>query len=170
MVVVEERWMRRFAGRDVRLRARLHEIGTWFSDRQEMEGEARAVLDSLTEDEETDLFGREEHKHMLEVLLWAMAQADSPDPVTARRWAAFISFSTTSLAPAMSASALRAEELVLALPALGSALDPIRIQEEGAGPRLPRASRTLSGAVEPRRSLRLNPVMRRSANRGLRRD
>lgn len=73
---------------------------------------------------------------MFEVLLWAMEHADSSNPETATRWAAFISF-TTPLAPAMSAAAMRDEEVVLALLVPSLMHTPISIQEEAAVPRVP---------------------------------
>ncbi|XP_048543243.1 uncharacterized protein LOC125522200 [Triticum urartu] len=90
MVEIDEEKMQRFAGRDARLRARLREIGSWYTSKRER-----------------SLFGRGGHKHPLQVLLWAMDQADSPVRSVARKWVAFTSIETADLAPAMRESALR---------------------------------------------------------------
>lgn len=166
MVVFEEARMRRFAWDDARQRARLREIGSWFRSMAELRAEAQAVLDGLSEAEEDSLFGRARRRHALEVLMWAMDQADSPVPVPAQRWAAFTSFDTTPLAPAMRASAIRATEGVVALPAPGSALAPIVIQEEETSSRAAAVAAVQTAPL--RRSARLAPpppapTVRRSA-------
>ena len=125
MVEISEEKMRRFAGRDARMRIRLREIGAWYLSKREMYAEAEAIVENLTETEERSLFGRGGRKHPLQVLLWAADQADSLVRAVARKWVAFTIFATANLAPAMRGSALRPREGVLALPALGSAMDPI---------------------------------------------
>lgn len=120
----------RLAGRDARLRARLREIGPWYTNKKAMYADAEAIFEGLTTTEERSLFGRGGRKHQLEVLLWAMDQADSPVRAMARKWVAFTSFEMTHLAPAMRATTLRSREGVLALPAPGSAMAPIEIHED----------------------------------------
>ena len=123
-----------------------------------MYSEAEAIFKGMTAAEERSLFGRGGRKHPLQVLLWAMDQADSLVGEVARKWVAFTSFETAQLAPAMRGLALRSREGVLALPAPGSAMAPIVIcddpveqppQEE---PRMPRRSARLAPTPTPRRS------------------
>ncbi|XBJ26270.1 hypothetical protein VPH35_003733 [Triticum aestivum] len=152
MVEISEEKMRRFAGRDVRLRARLREIGSWYTSKMEMYAEAEAIFEDLTAAEERSLFGRGGRKHPLQVLLWAMDQADSPVREVARKWVAFTSFETANLAPAMRESTLRSREGVLALPAPGSAMAPIKIPEDSVEHPLQEEARI------PCRSARLAPT------------
>ncbi|XBI03390.1 hypothetical protein VPH35_131812 [Triticum aestivum] len=167
MVEISEEKMRRFAGRDTRMRIRLREIGAWYLNKREMYAEAESIMENLTETEETSLFGRGGRKHPLQVLLWAADQVDSPVRAVARKWVAFTIFATATLAPAMRETALRPREGVLALPAPGTAMAPIEIREdpvdqapqETAGvrrhsARLAAAS-SISEAPTPRRSARL---------------
>ncbi|XBH71165.1 hypothetical protein VPH35_098674 [Triticum aestivum] len=169
MVEISEEKLRRFAGRDARLRARLREIGSWYTSKREMYGEAEAIFEGLTAEEERSLFGRGGRKHPLQVLLWAMDQANSPVREVARKWVAFTSFETTNLAPAMRESALRSREGVLALPAPGSAMAPIEIREDPVE-QSPQEEAPQMEARTPRRSARLastptpaTPTPRRSA-------
>lgn len=120
----------RFAGRDACLLARLREIGSLYTSKREMYAEAEAIFEGLTATEEESLFRRGRRKHPLQVLMWAMDQADSPVRAVARKWVAFTAFKTARLAPAMRATALRSREGVLALPAPGSVMAPIVIQED----------------------------------------
>ncbi|KAF7018529.1 hypothetical protein CFC21_031810 [Triticum aestivum] len=164
MVEIDEEKMQRFAGRDTRLQARLREIELWYTRKREMYAEADAIFEGLTAAEERSLFGPGERKHPLQVLLWAMDQADSPVRSVARKWVAFTSFETVDLAPAMKESALRSREGVLALPAPGSAMAPIVLHEDPVEEppqevaRMPRRSARLAPAPPtptPRRSARL---------------
>ncbi|XBJ13295.1 hypothetical protein VPH35_017676 [Triticum aestivum] len=157
MVEISEEKLRKFAGWDMFLRARLREIGSWYTSKREMYAEAEAIFERLTVAEERSLFGRGGRKHPLQVLLWP----DSPERAVARKWVEFTSFETAQLAPAMRGLALRSREGVLALPAPGSAMAPIVIcddpveqppQEE---PRMPRRSARLAPTPTPRRSARL---------------
>ena len=127
MVEIDEEKMRKFVGRDTRMHASLREIGSWYTSKREMHAEAEAIFERLTTAEERSLLRRGGRKHPLQVLLWAMDQADSPVREVARKWVAFTSFETANLAPAMREAALRSREGVLALPAPGSAMAPIVI-------------------------------------------
>lgn len=91
--------------------------------------EAQAVLDMLMEEEEEMLFGREERKHLLEILLWTMDQADLKIPAWALKWAAFMSLTTTPLAPVKGP-----RKVVLALPSPGLIHALIVIKEEAMPP------------------------------------
>ncbi|XBH84070.1 hypothetical protein VPH35_072342 [Triticum aestivum] len=165
MVEISEENMRRFAGRDARMRILLREIGAWYLSKSEMYAEAEAIVENLTEAEERSLFGRGGRKHPLQVLLWATDQADSRVRAVARKWVAFTIFATADLVPAIRESALRPREGVLALPAPGTAMAPIEIREDPVD----QAPQETAGVR--RRSVRLAattstseaPVSRRSA-------
>ena len=78
------------AGGDHVKMARLREIRSWFDNTRQMNWTTMATLKEMTKKERTKLFlPPAQPKHKIEILLWAMEQADSPNEWVKRRWWAF---------------------------------------------------------------------------------
>ncbi|KAF7068338.1 hypothetical protein CFC21_074108 [Triticum aestivum] len=70
------------AGSDEAKMARLREICGRFRDAEEMHQESRRVVEEASEEEQSWISG----KAPLEILYWAMMEAESNDPVQRARW------------------------------------------------------------------------------------
>ena len=78
------------AGGDQVKMARLTEIRSWFHNILQMNWTAMATLKQMTRRERAKLSPPPaQPMHKVEILLWAMEQADSSSPWTRRRWWAF---------------------------------------------------------------------------------
>ena len=78
------------AGGDQVKLARLREIRSWFDNTRQMSWTAMATLKNLTKKERAKLCPPPAQPiHKIEILLWAMEQANSSSKWTRRRWWAF---------------------------------------------------------------------------------
>ena len=78
------------AGSDQVKMRRLTEIRSWFHNTRQMHSTAWATMTQMTRREKAKLSPPPaQPMHMVEILLWAMEQADSSSPWTRRRWWAF---------------------------------------------------------------------------------
>ena len=78
------------AGGDQVKMARLMEIRSWFNNIRQLNWTAMATLREMTSREKKKLFPPPaQPRHKIEILLWAMEQANSSSPWDRRRWWAF---------------------------------------------------------------------------------
>ena len=62
--------------------AGMRKIRSWFKNKEEMKMEVQAIVDSTTEEEDMRLFLIDDvPKHMMEIVLWAMDEADDTSPM-----------------------------------------------------------------------------------------
>ncbi|XBI85033.1 hypothetical protein VPH35_093235 [Triticum aestivum] len=80
------------AGTDEAKMARLREICGQYRDAEEMHQESRWVFEEATEEEQSWISG----KSPLEILYWAMMEAESNDPVQRARWYRYASYDWVS--------------------------------------------------------------------------
>ena len=86
----ENAYFMEIAGGDQVKMARLMEIRSWFNNIRQLNWTAMATLREMTSREKKKLFPPPaQPRHDIEILLWAMEQANSSSPWDRRRWWAF---------------------------------------------------------------------------------
>lgn len=80
-----ETHMVQIAKGDASKMARLDEIGSWFASSSELNQAVMEICRTLTVEEDERLTPDGMPKFPLEVVLWAMMEAESPDPAQAMK-------------------------------------------------------------------------------------
>ena len=79
------RYVRIADGDPVKL-ARMLEIQSWFDNKDQLAATATSMAKYLQQSEQAAILPESVAREYIELLLWAMEQIDSPNPIARERW------------------------------------------------------------------------------------